>query len=279
MEPRGEGGYGRRDQFLDAHAFDSAKARELADRLETLHGSEDERADRSAYLDLLSVGPGRRVLEVGCGNGWVLREIARRVEQPGRAVGLDPSAELLAIAAEEARREGLQVELHEGDARNLPFADDEFDVALAPLVFLHVPDAERVVPELMRVVHHGGKVGVLERDNESFIVAHPDRGLTRRIVHVGTDQTAINAWVGRQLPGMLTRAGLVDVQIKPFARLDLQSSGPIVRFILRWADVAAELGAITAEEREGWINQLYAEEAHSGYLVGVTHLFVWGTRP
>ena len=97
--------YGKRDQFLDAQAFDAAKAAELAERLETLHGSDAERAQRSTYLDLLGIEPGKHVLEVGCGNGWVLREIARRVAPGGRAVGLDASAELLALAKTQAARQ------------------------------------------------------------------------------------------------------------------------------------------------------------------------------
>jgi len=274
-----ESTYGRRDQFLDAAAFDSAKAEELAERLEVLHGSEAERAHRAAYLDLLDVGSGKQVLEVGCGSGWVLREIARRVGPGGRAAGLDASAELLTIARAQAERDELSIELRQGDARQLPFDDDEFDVALAPLVLLHVPEADRAVPELVRVVRPGGRVGVLERDNESFLVSHPDRELTRRIIQTGTDQTAVNAWVGRRLPGMLTRAGLSDVQIKPLTIFERQSSGAAVRYIVRWVDVAAELGAITADERKRWLDQLYAEETQGGFLVGVTYLFVWGTRP
>ncbi len=279
MQPSGEPVYGRRDQFLNSETMDAARAREIAERLERLHGSEAEVAHRAAYLDLVNVGPGKRVLEVGCGNGWVLREIARRVGESGRAVGLDPSDELLAIAREQASQEGLQIEVRQGDARNLPFGDGEFDVVLVPLVLLHVPDAERVLPELIRVVRPGGQVGILERDNESFLVAHPDRALTRRIVQVGTDETAVNAWVGRRLPGLLTRAGLADVQVRPFVRLDRQASGSAVLFIVRWADVAVELGAITPHERDIWVNALYAQEAEGGFLIGVTHLFTWGTRP
>jgi hypothetical protein len=120
---------------------------------------------------------------------------------------------------------------------------------------------------------------VLERDNESFIVNHPDRELTRRIIQTGTDQTAINAWIGRRLPAVLNRAGLVDVQITPFTALERRLSGPAVRFILRWADVAADLRTISSDERQRWLKQLHDQEAEEGFLVGVTHLFIWGARP
>src|SRR5437588_559680 len=131
--------HGRRDQFLEPQAFDAARASELAERLNALHGSEAERAHRAAYLDLLEVRPGKRVLEVGCGNGWVVTEIARRVRPGGQATGLDASSELLAVARARAEQEGLSIELRQGDARHLPFDDGAFDAAVAPLVMLHVP--------------------------------------------------------------------------------------------------------------------------------------------
>jgi ubiquinone/menaquinone biosynthesis C-methylase UbiE len=276
---RPEPAYGRHDQFLDTAGIDSAHARELADRLEALHGSDQEHAHRSAYLDLLAVEPGKHVLEVGCGNGWVLREVARRVGATGRAVGIDPSPELLAIAKDQAAHEQLPVELHPASVAALPFATGAFDTVLVPLVLLHVPEAEAVLPEVIRVVHPGGNVGVWERDNESFVINHPDRALTRRIIQAGTDNTAVNAWVGRRLPGLLAAAGLVEVQIRPFVSLERNRDGAAVRYILRWVEVATELERITPAEREQWLDALEGETQRGGFLVGVTHFFVWGTRP
>ena len=270
--------YGRHDQFLATAPLDASRAKELAERLEALHGSAPERAHRTAYLDLLEVRPGTRVLEVGCGNGWVLREIARRVGPTGRAVGIDPSAELLAIANDQASREQLAVELHHGTAAALPFGAGAFDTVVVPLVLLHVPHAEAVLPELIRVLRPGGKLGVWERDNESFLVNHPDRALTRRIIAAGTDDTAVNAWIGRRLPGLLEAAGLGQVQIRSFPTIERDPAGAVVRYLLRWVDVATELGRITADERQQWLADLERETRHGGFLVGVTHLFVWGVR-
>jgi ubiquinone/menaquinone biosynthesis C-methylase UbiE len=271
--------YGDLDQFVNPASFDATKAAALAARLEVIHGSESERLLRATYLDLLEIRAGTRVLEVGCGNGWVLREIARRVGPGGQAVGLDASTELLAIAKSQADQEEIIVDLRHGDARNLPFGEGDFDVALAPLLLLHVPDGDEIIPELIRVVRPGGRVGVLERDNESYIVSHPDRDLTRRIIQTGTDRTAVNAWVGRRLPGLLTRGGLMDVAVQALTIFERQSTGAAVQYILRFADVAAEVGSISPDERQRWLDDLHEEEAQSGFLVGVTYLFAWGTRP
>ena len=106
-------------------------------------------------------------------------------------MGLDPSVEFLTIARELAREARLDVvvEFREGSALALPFADGEFDVALAATVLVHVPGAAAAVPEMARVVRSGGRVGIFDFDGDSLVISHPDRALTRRIVAAFSDAT------------------------------------------------------------------------------------------
>lgn len=273
--------YGRFDRFHDSARADMATVRDLAERLELRARSADEVAVRAAYLDLLALGPGARVLEVGCGSGAVARDIARRVAPGGRVVALDPSAAFLAIARDLAERDGLLPGLafRKGDARALPFGDAEFDVVLAATTLSHVPDGERAVPELCRVVRPGGRVGVFDLDTESFILAHPDRALTRRIVAAHSDHGVIDGWLGRRLPGLLAAAGLADVQVRAFTPLERDPAGFYAGVAERAAEIAVETGTVTEAERRAWLDALRAEGAAGRYLAGRTHLLVWGIRP
>jgi ubiquinone/menaquinone biosynthesis C-methylase UbiE len=273
--------YGALDQFRDAANLSDERARELVNNLETRAKSADEVAARAAYLELLGVGPGQRVLEVGCGTGAVLRDVARRVVPNGRVVGLDPNRTFLAVAAEIAEREGLAslMEWREGDALRLPFPNGSFDVALSVTTLGHVPNGERAITEMVRVVQPGGRVGVHDRDDDSFIVSHPDRALTRRVVAGGSDQAMIDSWLGRKLPRLLTAAGLQDVQIKAFTSLEQNPNGFFANSLRGRARMAAQAGAITSEEHERWLRGLDTEAASGGFVVGLTHLFAWGTRP
>ena len=273
--------YGRFDLWKDSAGYDEAKAREQAAHLERRAQSEDEVAARAAYLDLLGIAPGERVLEVGFGSGAVLRELARRVAPDGVAVGLDPSPHFLTIARELAERDGVaeRIELHEGDARSLPFADAEFDAVLAVTVLSHVPEGERAIPELARVVRPGGRVGIFDLDADSFIVAHPDRDLTRRIVAASTDYGMSNGLIGRWLPGLLAEAGLDEIRVRAFTSLERDPAGFYAAVAERRSHGAMLAGAITEAEREEWLRALRAEQAAGRYLGGTTHIFAWGIRP
>jgi phosphatidylethanolamine/phosphatidyl-N-methylethanolamine N-methyltransferase len=98
----------------------------------------------------------RRVLEVGVGTGISLPEYPPRT----RVVGIDLSARMLQRARARAARADLaNVEaLLEMDAARLDFAGNSFDVAMAMYVMTVVPDPERAMAEMHRVVKPGGRV-------------------------------------------------------------------------------------------------------------------------
>lgn len=104
---------------------------------------------------------GRRVLDVGCGDGAVLREMMRYGASPGELSGID----LLPERVERAREltPGARLEVY--DARELPFADASQDVVLAFTLFSSVVDAaarRRVASEMARVTKRGGVVLVYD---------------------------------------------------------------------------------------------------------------------
>jgi ubiquinone/menaquinone biosynthesis C-methylase UbiE len=274
--------YGRLSLFRDPASLDRARAREVAfQNLEARGKSPDEVAARAEYLDLLGVQTGQRVLDVGCGSGVVTRDIARRVAPNGRAVGVDPHGEFLAIARELAREERLDgvAEFREGSALALPFRDGEFDAAVAATVLVHVPGGEGAIPEMARVVRRGGRVGVFDFDGDSLVISHPDRPLTRRIVAAFSDHAAVDGWLVRRLPGVLTEAGLARVAVRAFLPLEREPDGFYARMAERAADVAAQAGAITEADRDRWLAQLRAEQAAGRFLGGRVHVFCWGVKP
>ena len=116
-------------------------------------------SERLAQLVLL--GPGGRVLDVGCGAGGALLPAARRVGPNGEAVGIDIApgmVERTRAAAEEAGLGQVRAEVMDGAA--LTFEDERFDAVLAAFTLAAIPDAERALAEWRRVLRPTGMLGV-----------------------------------------------------------------------------------------------------------------------
>ena len=111
-----------------------------------------------AVLEALQPGPDDVLLEIGCGGGAFLEQALRG---GCRAKAIDHSAELLGVAREvnAAAVAAGRLELVEGDAGELPFADASCTCAAMTQVFFFL-DAERVLAEVRRVVRPGGALAV-----------------------------------------------------------------------------------------------------------------------
>ena len=171
---------------------------------------------RRIVADGLGLRPGAALLDLGCGPGDHTRELAARLAPGGRAVGFDLSQTMIDEARRRACIADLPVEFEVGDAQKLPFADGEFDACRTERMLIHVPDFRAALAEMVRVTRSGGRVGVLDADTESLILDSTDRALTRRIVSSFTDSFQ-NGWIARQLPRLMTEAGLTALTVEPYA--------------------------------------------------------------
>jgi len=111
------------------------------------------RVRRKIAIDLIKEYTGadkdKKIADIGCGTGALLHELSVL----GKVYGIDSSAKAISYC----RQRGLQ-NLTTGNIDNLPFADDEFDVALCLDVLEHLPDDRRAISEIRRVVRPGGLV-------------------------------------------------------------------------------------------------------------------------
>jgi SAM-dependent methyltransferase len=113
-----------------------------------------------AFADFAGVSPGQRVLDVGCGPGALTTELVRRLGDAA-VVAVDPSEPFVAAARERHRG----VDVRRASAEDLPFADDEFDAALAQLVVHFMADPVAGLSELARVTRRGGIVAACVWDH------------------------------------------------------------------------------------------------------------------
>ena len=108
-----------------------------------------------------AIPAGAVVVDVGCGAGTDLLLAARRVGPTGRAIGVDMTEAMRKRAIEGAARCGLtNVEVRAGDATRLPLDDRSVDVVISNGVLNLVPDKERAVAEIARVLKPGGRAQI-----------------------------------------------------------------------------------------------------------------------
>lgn len=106
-------------------------------------------------LDRIGPARGLRILDVGCGDGV----LASRLAQDGASVtGLDASADMLAAAHRRAKAAGVEVDLIEGHAGDLPFPARHFDCVVSVAMLCFVDDPRPTIREMVRVLKPGGRL-------------------------------------------------------------------------------------------------------------------------
>jgi SAM-dependent methyltransferase len=127
---------------------------------------------RDKVLDSIKWRGDEQVLDVGCGHGLMLIGAAKRLTT-GKATGVDiwqqedQAGNSAAATLENVNIEGVaeRVELKDGDARQLPFADETFDVVLSSWALHNIYDAEgraKAVREIIRVLKPGGQIALID---------------------------------------------------------------------------------------------------------------------
>jgi ubiquinone/menaquinone biosynthesis C-methylase UbiE len=105
------------------------------------------------FLDWLSLPSKLKWLDVGCGTG-AFTEVIQQLSGASEIRAIDPSTAQISYAQSRKGAEGVQFQV--ADARSMPFEDQQFDAAVSALVLNFIPDREKAVAEMRRVVRSGG---------------------------------------------------------------------------------------------------------------------------
>ena len=130
------------------------------------------RAKTMASIDIPKNG---QILDVAAGTGdWTIA-LAKELGDKGHVTGFDLSPEMLAVAREKVREAGVSfwVTLTQGNAMELPYEDDTFDLVTIGFGLRNLPDAEKGMQELYRVLKPGGQLVVLETSQPDNPVIKP----------------------------------------------------------------------------------------------------------
>jgi ubiquinone/menaquinone biosynthesis C-methylase UbiE len=256
----------------------AADAVQMAAFLEERSRVPDAQEVNQKLCDVVAAQPGERLLEVGSGSGVLCRMLAPHVLPDGCIVGVDISPEMTAVARKNAHSAGVSggISFETGAAEALPYPDASFDGAIAARLLLHVSDPDAVLREMSRVVKPGGRVVVMDWDFDTVAVDHPDRELTRRLLHWRSDHHGGNNWSGRQLWRHMQVAGLQNLSVHPWVTVTHCEADGLTQSLWRAAQVACEGSAISPAEQEAWVKELKDRIRVGTFFASIVYFIVKG---
>jgi SAM-dependent methyltransferase len=234
--------------------FDAAAAQ----RLDQLYSTGDVVVQRVRTREALAVQTGEHILDVGCGPGFLVCELAGDVGPAGHVTGVDTSEAMLSVARDRAGDLGLaaRTSFLEGDAVALPTDDGA----------------------MRRVLRSGGRLAILDTDWRSCVWHASDRERTARI---------LRAWEGHfahpQLPVHLSRllpeAGFEQpsVRIVPIVNAALSAdtySAGMLEQIARWT---SRRGGVDPDDAEAWRADVRAQADRGTYFFSLCR-YLFTTR-
>ena len=164
-------------------------------------------------IEAAGVSQGDRVLEVGCGTGVLAREAIKRVGPDGSVTGLDLSESMLGVA----RGICPDVDFRQGNAMDLPFGDNSFDVAIASFMLMFVPDPVVAVSDMWRVLKPDGRlvITVWQALDQNPVYAGLVEIVRQRISEAAGSSLAWPFALGEggKLTDICRSAGVADVDI------------------------------------------------------------------
>jgi arsenite methyltransferase len=232
------------------------------------------RARWQHLMRLLDPRPGERILDVGCGSGRATRYLGDRVGPEGQVVGADRPSAAMRPLRETIRHDGRgNIAVVAATADSLPFPDASFDAVICVNVLEAVPDRQRALGEIRRVLEPGGRALVAHDDYESQVYACTDRELGRRATLAYACATfdsyaTSDGQMGRHLSPLFVRAGFAEPRLEVMPLVETKYAEPL----LGWqhaqfsASFIAKVGDLTDADLEAWRSDLEARSARGEYL-------------
>ncbi|WP_227380434.1 class I SAM-dependent methyltransferase [Haladaptatus halobius] len=168
--------------------------------------TDPEKIDR--LVQATTASPDTRMLEVATGPGHVAFRFADVCDE---VVGIDLTKAPLEIAREKKqKRETKNIEFMQGDAEEIPFPDDSFDIVVCRLALHHVENPGRVFQEITRVCRSGGTIAI----DDLVVSEHPERGAYQNKFERLRDPSHVRALAVSEILGLFTKSDVEVDQIE-----------------------------------------------------------------
>lgn len=186
-----------------------------------------------------------QALEVGCGTGPVVRMLAG-LPNVAQVVGVDPSSALL----EKAR--GLSTHLssvrfQEADGRALPFHEASFDVVVLHTVLTHVPEPERLLAEVFRVLRPREALAVGDGDFSTTTVAIRENDPLQACAESFVEHFVHDPWLVHRMSALVRAAGFAVEPLRSYGLAETADPKLTPVWVERGADALVAEGRLSSE--------------------------------
>jgi ubiquinone/menaquinone biosynthesis C-methylase UbiE len=205
-------------------------------------------------LKQAGLGPGMRVLDLGCGAGDVSLLAASIVGPSGSVTGVDMSADT--VKATQARIDGAKisnVKIEAGDITKLPYVA-EFDAVIGRLILLYLGDPVAGMKAFRGYVKPGGLIYFQEfgRPQMTSLPLVPLHDKARGWIEAAFERGKIDLYMGMRLAGLYREAGLPPASMLAMSRVETGPDSPVYEYMAQTVSSLLPLiektGVATREE-------------------------------
>ena len=228
--------------------------------------------------ELLQLTQGMNVLDAGCGLGDDAFRIAELIMPGGKVIGLDASVAMIEKARSHELATQLPVQFQVGDVKALPFADNSFARCRIDRVLQHIPQPQKAISELVRVLEPDGLLLAYDNDWGTFSVTSQNVEITRTVENLWCDSFT-NNWIGRHLCDYFISSGLTDIKIYPGTCIinDFQTADKVYN-LRKTVEKAIIGGMISASQGSAWIEELIHRTQMGSFMAALTAYTIIGKK-
>jgi len=235
---------------------------------------------RAWERERLKLRPGDRLLDVGCGLGDAADALSEDVMPGGAVVGLDASEAMLAVA----RQRSPQIEFRIADALALDVPSSSFDACRSERMLQWVPDVDRAIAEMVRVLRPGGRLSLIDSDWRTFAVDLPDVEAATAVVNALREFRGASASAGGLMLNICRDHGVTDLESAGAAHVwtewnpDETPAPPGLLPMRAIVPQLADMGLITPELGTRFVESAEDAGRRGRFCVSLTMFAVSGIR-
>ena len=233
---------------------------------------------RKFMQNKMKILPGHKVLDVDCGLGKEVLNIAKLVGSSGLVVGIDANEEAITKITNNLALETTNIKFIVQNAENITYSDNFFDSSRSERVFQHLKNPDKVLDEMIRVTKSGGTIAIVDPDWDSLMITSDNKSITRKVVSKDSD-LKLNGSMGIKLVPMFKKHNLKDIEAEPYViQTDNFNLASLYLDLERAVKSLASENKITNEEATSWVNELKEKDKRGLFYCAMVVFIVSGKK-